>query len=231
MKTPWLKFYPSDWRGDQALRICSLQARGLWMEMLCIMHAAEPYGHLLINGHPVTDMQIAALTGVEVSTVTALKTELETSGVYSRNSDGIIYSRRMTRDSRISKARAKAGKEGAAVTNSRSNENKDLRSLPRQNTGKDPGTCRSQNPSPDQDFKNPPLPPNGKHFGNGFDILNLISSDGLMDARSQAPGWDVQGYLAPIYNSGITNGTLAKPRNANKAFPAWCKSYTKGRRP
>ena len=42
---PWLKFYPRDWRGDQALRLVSLHARGLWIELLCVMHEATPYGH------------------------------------------------------------------------------------------------------------------------------------------------------------------------------------------
>ena len=30
---PWLKFYPSDWRADIALRVCSIAARGLYFEM------------------------------------------------------------------------------------------------------------------------------------------------------------------------------------------------------
>jgi hypothetical protein len=45
-----MKFYPSDWRSDPMLRLCSLAARGLWMEMMCLMHEAEPYGSLLVNG-------------------------------------------------------------------------------------------------------------------------------------------------------------------------------------
>ena len=40
---PWMKFYPRDWRGDQALRAVSIAARGLWLECLCIMHEARPY--------------------------------------------------------------------------------------------------------------------------------------------------------------------------------------------
>ena len=31
---PWMKFYPSDWRSDAALRTVSSAARGLWMDML-----------------------------------------------------------------------------------------------------------------------------------------------------------------------------------------------------
>jgi len=55
MSAPWMKFYPRDWRGDQALRAVSIAARGLWMECLCIMHEAKPYGHLVLNGQPVGD--------------------------------------------------------------------------------------------------------------------------------------------------------------------------------
>jgi len=47
---PWMKFYPADWRSDPMLRLCSLAARGLWAEMICLMHEAEPYGSLLVNG-------------------------------------------------------------------------------------------------------------------------------------------------------------------------------------
>ena len=42
MSQPWIKFYPRDWRGDQALRVVSLAARGLWIEMLSIMHEGQP---------------------------------------------------------------------------------------------------------------------------------------------------------------------------------------------
>ena len=57
MSGPWMKFYPSDWRADPALRMCSLGARGLWAEMMCIMHEAEPYGCLLVNGQAIGEKQ------------------------------------------------------------------------------------------------------------------------------------------------------------------------------
>jgi hypothetical protein len=95
MSGPWLKFYPTDWRADPALRMCSLAARGLWMEMLCIMHEATPYGSLRVNGRAVTDRQLAALAGGDVD---GLLAELEDAGVFSREDDGTIFSRRMQRD-------------------------------------------------------------------------------------------------------------------------------------
>jgi hypothetical protein len=57
---PWMKFYPSDWRSDPALRSCTIAARGLWIEMMAIMHEAEPYGSLLVKGKRVDKKQLAA---------------------------------------------------------------------------------------------------------------------------------------------------------------------------
>lgn len=95
---PWMKFYPSDWRADPALRSCTIAARGLWIEMLALMHEAEPYGSLLINGARIDKKRLAALAGIRDSECTVLLLELEGFGVFSRDEDGTIYSRRMRRD-------------------------------------------------------------------------------------------------------------------------------------
>lgn len=107
-----MKWYPSDWRGDQALRICSLAARGLWIEMINIMHESVKPGHLLINGKPVTETQLALLTGAPSTQVKELIDELEAAGVFSRNRDGVIYSRRMTRDHKRAQTARKNGRKG-----------------------------------------------------------------------------------------------------------------------
>jgi hypothetical protein len=114
LSAPWLKFYPSDWRADPALRMCSIAARGLWMEMLCIMHEATPRGSLRINGRPVTDKQMAALAGV--ADVTRLLSEMEEAGVFSRSEDGTIYSRRMMRDEEKAAQDKANGKQGGNPT-------------------------------------------------------------------------------------------------------------------
>jgi len=97
-KRPWLKFYPQDWRGDPKLRMCSIGARGLWAEMICLMHEAEPYGHLMVNNTPVTNRQLASLAGISQSDCMKFMAELESSGVYSRQPNKTIFSRRMVRD-------------------------------------------------------------------------------------------------------------------------------------
>lgn len=98
MKNPWMKFYPADWRSDPALRSCSIAARGLWIEMIAIMHDANPCGSLLINGQHIEKKRLASLCGVPEKECSELLIELESVGVFSRDDDGTIYSRRIRRD-------------------------------------------------------------------------------------------------------------------------------------
>lgn len=112
MSTPWLKFYPSDWRADPALRMCSLAARGLWMEMLCLMHEATPRGHLLVNGRAITSAQLASLVGMDAGSVDVLLSELEQAGVFSRKKNDVIFSRRMEKDENKSRKSRENGKMG-----------------------------------------------------------------------------------------------------------------------
>ena len=97
MSDPWFKFFPTDWRADPSLRMCSLAARGLWIEMIGLMHEAVPYGHLLMSGNSPTDSQLALLAGAPSDQIPDLIGELEAAGVFSRTTKGVIYSRRMTR--------------------------------------------------------------------------------------------------------------------------------------
>ena len=109
---PWLQFYPSDWRGDPKLRICSLAARGLWIEMIALMHEANPRGHLLVNGIAPNEQQLSALTGTNAEQVSIWLSELESAGVFSRTDSGVIYSRRMTRDEQKAEISRKNGLQG-----------------------------------------------------------------------------------------------------------------------
>lgn len=113
MKRPAFQFYPADWRKDLELQSCSIAARGLWHEMMCVMHEAEPYGHLVLNGKPMTDLQAATACRVTPQQYRALVAELKTAGVPGVTDDGILFSRRMVRDEETRNARAEGGKGGA----------------------------------------------------------------------------------------------------------------------
>ena len=112
MKRPSFQFYPADWRKDPALSTCSLAARGLWIELMCVAHESDEYGTLSINGKPMTEQQIARAVGEAPSVIAKLLAELESSGVFSRDDNGSIYSRRMIKDERLRNIRADAGRLG-----------------------------------------------------------------------------------------------------------------------
>ena len=97
MRDPWMKWYPSDWRSDPGLRCCSLAARGLWVEMLCVMHEAPRRGYLLVGNSAPTPQQLAVISGSSIKETNRLLAQLMEAGVFSVE-DGIIYSRRMVRD-------------------------------------------------------------------------------------------------------------------------------------
>jgi hypothetical protein len=44
LKRPSFQFYPADWRKDANLRRCSPAARGIWMDVLCVLHDSDSYG-------------------------------------------------------------------------------------------------------------------------------------------------------------------------------------------
>lgn len=115
VKRPAFQFYPADHRKDPSVQVCSLAARGLWLEMLCIMHEAEPYGHLCVNGRAISPDQLARMVGGYPDEVGALLAELEEAGVYSISEAGVIYSRRMVKDEHIRNVRAVAGSKGGAT--------------------------------------------------------------------------------------------------------------------
>ena len=97
-RDPWLKFFYTDWQADEALQVCSLAARGLWIELIFYMHRATPYGYLLINGKsPTTDDLIRRLRPKSKREFIDAMAELRSNGVFSVTDDGVIYCRRMFR--------------------------------------------------------------------------------------------------------------------------------------
>jgi hypothetical protein len=66
----------------------------------------------MLNGRPMTLPQIAGQIGVPISQLKRLLDELIENGVARKNSEGVIYSKRMVGDEQIRNARAEGGKAG-----------------------------------------------------------------------------------------------------------------------
>lgn len=112
MKRPAFQFYPADWRKDVELRSCTFEARGFWVDLLCVAHECDPYGHLMVNGKPMTVAQIAGQVGATPAQCKRLLDELISNGVARVGENGVIYNKRMVDDEHLRNIRAEAGRLG-----------------------------------------------------------------------------------------------------------------------
>ena len=141
---PWMKFYPSDHLSDPKLKICSLEAQGLWVQMLCWMHEANRYGYLEIEDKQITSTQLAKLSGESENRILKLLQELEDNGVYSKTRSGVIYSRRMLKDFKKRQTNRENGKKGGNPNLRYKRENS--KAVKPQLKGKDKGGNKTQSP-------------------------------------------------------------------------------------
>lgn len=44
MKRPSFQFYPADWQANSNLRRCSHEERGIWLDVICLLHDQPEYG-------------------------------------------------------------------------------------------------------------------------------------------------------------------------------------------
>ncbi|NBW17008.1 MAG: hypothetical protein EBR82_54435, partial [Caulobacteraceae bacterium] len=115
-KSPGFWFFTGDWMKDPELRFCSLFARGLLVDLLCILFEAKEQGYASNpDGTPRTNEQIAdAVAGGSREDKLAALAELEQSGVLSRDSRGVLFSRRIARLAELSESRKQNGSKGGS---------------------------------------------------------------------------------------------------------------------
>jgi hypothetical protein len=106
-KYPGFMFYHGDWMKDPALSICSAAARGVWMDVICLMFESPKRGFLITeNGIPWTLEQIAVCTRGDWQENLACLKELIRNGVMKqatkghrfRGKIGAYFSARIARD-------------------------------------------------------------------------------------------------------------------------------------
>jgi len=88
-KLPAFMFYPGDWQKDPCLRRCSKAAKGVWMDLLCLLFECPVRGVFVdARGKPWSDEEIAEAIGGDIGA----------NLVAQRDTRGAIFSRRMVRD-------------------------------------------------------------------------------------------------------------------------------------
>jgi hypothetical protein len=134
-KSPGFWFFVGDWMKDPELRFCSLFARGLLVDLLCLMFEAKERGYLSKpNGEPRSDLDIInAISGGTCDEKMEALRELEASGVLSRDENGVLFSRRIARLGEVSKERSKAGSKGASKRSTKGEAKREQND--KQNTG------------------------------------------------------------------------------------------------
>jgi hypothetical protein len=112
-KLAWFHFYPGDWMKDPELRRCSPAARGIYVDLLCLMFECEERGVLSTGGEPWTDDEIAGAIPGDSSVVLSCLHELVGKRVLKRRANsGALYSNRLIRDEEQRQIKAKAGRKG-----------------------------------------------------------------------------------------------------------------------
>jgi hypothetical protein len=152
---PALQWYSGDWRKDPGVRVLTFEQRGIWFEMLMVMHESERRGALVLNGKPMTEGQIAQVVGCDLKRFKVALAVIMDTGVASRDENGAIINRRMIKDERIRQLRKAAGSLGGNPA-LLGNEHKQNVHLLNQSANQSPTPSSSSSSS-----DNSPLPPKG----------------------------------------------------------------------
>ena len=82
MRRPSFQFYPGDWQANSNLRRCTHAEKGVWGDVMCLLHDQEIYGVLRWSLK-----EIAQAVGCSVSVLKAL-------GCSSLSHPGLLHSLR-----------------------------------------------------------------------------------------------------------------------------------------
>ena len=116
-KLPYMPFYTKDWLSDPALSICHPATRGVWMDLLSVMHELGRVGEL--TG---TLQQLASWGRCSPAQFAQALTDLKTSkaaDVTERNGTVTVVNRRMRREYKereASRLRVGRHRRNASVT-------------------------------------------------------------------------------------------------------------------
>jgi hypothetical protein len=109
-RLPAFQFYPGDWLKDPALRSLPPEARGIWIDMLCIMSESPRRGVLChVSGTPINEDELSRMIGVDKVNLLSNLRAMERVSLFSREGSGAIFCRRMLRDEDVRQRRAAGG--------------------------------------------------------------------------------------------------------------------------
>lgn len=235
-RSPAILLFVDDWLSDPKLRMVGLDARGLWIDMLAIMHKnGEPYGHLKVAGTSLGAKELARLFGESPRRVERLLIALRSADVFSMTPDGTIYSRRLVRDEEIRRKRAEGGiksLENPKVPRPKENPEgpgKDtLEGYPSEGPSGGPyrypsSSSSSSSPSPsplsreEKSAGSPKKPANAAsaHGGESAKNRTVVGEQEFWDSLQANPAYS---HIALERERGKMRAWLELPENRNRKF-------------
>ena len=115
-KSPSFQFFPADWLNDIKLKACSLSAKGLLIDLMCLMHQSKKYGYLVLNGTKselkLNENVLKKILNVNKKSLHFALKELLDLGVLKTDENENIFCKRMVQDEYIRNIRREAGSKG-----------------------------------------------------------------------------------------------------------------------
>jgi hypothetical protein len=111
-KSTSFEFFPSDWMTDTGIRMCSLEARGLWIDLICLMQLSDKKGYLIIGNQILNEENLRKIFGISKKKIQLLMTELLKYNLIKVDTDGAYFCKRIVQDEHIRFVRSAAGSLG-----------------------------------------------------------------------------------------------------------------------
>lgn len=213
-KLPWVKWFWSDWKGEDGLRLVSLSAKGLWIEMLSIMASSKKKGYLLLIDKQMPSKDLAKLVGISEDETLGLLAELRDRGVFSETADGIIYNRRMVREAEISAIRSECGRMKGYSKSKREAKVK-------QNRSKGSAPCMSKTEGPSASASASAYASASISFNKNLNVWEGIGKKDKEGWKEAYPACDIDIELAGMREWFLSHPERAKRSNYRKFIQGW----------
>jgi hypothetical protein len=98
-KLPAIQFYPGDWRKDVGVQSLTFHDRGVWFEILMLMHESPVRGKLMLGSKAMSDEVLAGILRIDISSLLqTLETLIDRNVTERDKRTGALINRRMIRD-------------------------------------------------------------------------------------------------------------------------------------
>jgi hypothetical protein len=208
-KLPAIQFYPADWRKDPGVQSLTYHQRGVWFEIICLMHESPRRGVLLMpNGKSMTDEVLGRILGLDKQNITTTLTAILECGVADREPETeALTNRRMIRDEELRQTRAKCGKLGGNPI------------LLNQKVNQKPTTQLNQNPTP------------SSSSSTTVNTLSIPREEEAMELAKTNPGWTVdvvKQWFLERSSQGWVKGSGVPITNWRADLEAWVLRQAQG---